>query len=77
LLAFPRVLNSCGMRATSRTTFDAEALRAARESGLVAQRIYITGLDHDRHFGISIIYQELRLVPFFSVAKNMVLGHSR
>jgi ribose transport system ATP-binding protein len=46
----------------------------AGEIRLGGQRVEITGPDHARQLGISIIYQELTLVPYLSVAENMFLG---
>jgi ribose transport system ATP-binding protein len=49
----------------------------AKDAGeilLGGQRVEITGPDHARRLGISIIYQELTLVPHLSVAENIFLG---
>jgi ribose transport system ATP-binding protein len=46
----------------------------AGEIQLAGQRVEITGPDHARRLGISIIYQELTLVPHLSVAENIFLG---
>jgi ribose transport system ATP-binding protein len=46
----------------------------AGEIRLAGQRVEITGPEHARRLGISIIYQELTLVPYLSVAENMFLG---
>jgi ribose transport system ATP-binding protein len=46
----------------------------AGEILLAGQRVEIAGPDHARRLGISIIYQELTLVPHLSVAENIFLG---
>jgi ribose transport system ATP-binding protein len=46
----------------------------AGEIVLAGQKVEIRGPDHARHLGISIIYQELTLVPHLSVAENIFLG---
>jgi ribose transport system ATP-binding protein len=46
----------------------------AGELVLDGQRVEIAGPDHARRLGISIIYQELTLVPHLSVAENIFLG---
>jgi ribose transport system ATP-binding protein len=46
----------------------------AGEIVLDGQRVEIGGPDHARRLGISIIYQELTLVPRLSVAENIFLG---
>jgi ribose transport system ATP-binding protein len=48
----------------------------AGEIILGGQRVDIAGPDHARQLGISIIYQELTLVPRLSVAENIFLGKS-
>ena len=50
---------------------------AAKDAGeilLAGERVEIAGPDHARRLGISIIYQELTLVPRLSVAENIFLG---
>lgn len=46
----------------------------AGEILLAGQRVEIRGPDHARQLGVSIIYQELTLVPHLSVAENIFLG---
>jgi ribose transport system ATP-binding protein len=46
----------------------------AGEILLAGQRVELAGPDHARRLGISIIYQELTLVPHLSVAENIFLG---
>ena len=46
----------------------------AGEIRLDGQPVEISGPDHARRLGISIIYQELTLVPHLSVAENIFLG---
>jgi len=46
----------------------------AGEIELAGQRAEIKGPHHARQLGISIIYQELTLVPHLSVAENIFLG---
>ena len=50
---------------------------AAKDAGeivLAGERVEVAGPDHARRLGISIIYQELTLVPRLSVAENIFLG---
>jgi ribose transport system ATP-binding protein len=46
----------------------------AGEIALAGEIVEIRGPDHARRLGISIIYQELTLVPHLSVAENIFLG---
>ena len=46
----------------------------AGEIRLAGRPVEISGPDHARRLGISIIYQELTLVPHLSVAENIFLG---
>ena len=46
----------------------------AGEIRLAGRTVEISGPDHARRLGISIIYQELTLVPHLSVAENIFLG---
>lgn len=44
------------------------------EIRFAGQRVEIRGPDHARQLGISIVYQELTLIPHLSVAENVFLG---
>jgi ribose transport system ATP-binding protein len=46
----------------------------AGEILLAGRRVEIAGPHHARQLGVSIIYQELTLVPYLSVAENIFLG---